>query len=296
MLMTPMTPKVMASPMAASSRTEPSERPYQRCWTICQRARCRSMAVIASAAVACTVAGKSAGRLPSSPRASWSLRSRMTPTASTLSTSFEDGWVRMIAARASSITFLTRASVSLASAPSRAGSAVASRDLNTACAAARRRFGIRCQQGETADRGLHRAAQAIVETHRLEARRRVAGDGLAGGSVEDLAGRLAHINLLGFGIEQQAAVLQGADDRDRQRIAAGRHGGNGSIGIAEGIGGKSCEGLLIALRERGRAGECEQPDAQQQHRRACAELPHPSPPVSEKQEAAQLPPPASMHG
>ena len=37
------------------------------------------------------LAGKSAGRLPSSPRASWSLRSRMTPMASTLSTSFDDG-------------------------------------------------------------------------------------------------------------------------------------------------------------------------------------------------------------
>ena len=29
MLMTPMTPKVMASPMAASSSTEPSDSPYQ---------------------------------------------------------------------------------------------------------------------------------------------------------------------------------------------------------------------------------------------------------------------------
>ena len=30
MLMTPMTPKVMARPMAASSSTEPSDRPYQK--------------------------------------------------------------------------------------------------------------------------------------------------------------------------------------------------------------------------------------------------------------------------
>ena len=38
MLMTPMTPKVMARPMAASSSTEPSESPYQRfCTRVPQR-------------------------------------------------------------------------------------------------------------------------------------------------------------------------------------------------------------------------------------------------------------------
>ena len=39
MLMTPMTPKVMARPMAASSRTEPSESPYQTFWTLSHIAR-----------------------------------------------------------------------------------------------------------------------------------------------------------------------------------------------------------------------------------------------------------------
>ena len=34
MLMTPMTPKVMARPMAASSSTEPSESPYQAFCTV----------------------------------------------------------------------------------------------------------------------------------------------------------------------------------------------------------------------------------------------------------------------
>ena len=101
----------------------------------------------------------------------------------------------MIAARASSIAFLTRASVSLAKAPSSAGSAVASRDLNTACAAAEPPVRVRRQQGQAADRGLDGAAQAIVETHGLEAGRRLAGDRLTGGGVEDLPGRLAHINL-----------------------------------------------------------------------------------------------------
>ena len=38
MLMTPMTPKVMARPIAASSSTEPSEMPYQMFWPAAQSA------------------------------------------------------------------------------------------------------------------------------------------------------------------------------------------------------------------------------------------------------------------
>ena len=39
MLMTPITPKVMARPIAASSSTEPSESPYQAFCTALQNAR-----------------------------------------------------------------------------------------------------------------------------------------------------------------------------------------------------------------------------------------------------------------
>ena len=38
MLMTPITPKVMASPIAASSSTEPSDSPYQAFCTVAQTA------------------------------------------------------------------------------------------------------------------------------------------------------------------------------------------------------------------------------------------------------------------
>ena len=41
MLMTPITPKVMARPIAASSRTEPSDSPYQAFCTIDHSARLR---------------------------------------------------------------------------------------------------------------------------------------------------------------------------------------------------------------------------------------------------------------
>ena len=50
MLMTPMTPKVMASPIAASSSTEPSDRPYQAFCTIDHIARLLWIEAIALAA------------------------------------------------------------------------------------------------------------------------------------------------------------------------------------------------------------------------------------------------------
>ena len=48
MLLTPMTPKVMARPMAASSNTEPSETPYQTFWPISQATRPVSILAIAA--------------------------------------------------------------------------------------------------------------------------------------------------------------------------------------------------------------------------------------------------------
>ena len=54
MLMTPITPKVMARPMAASSSTEPSDNPYQMFCTWAQRARRVWMALAPSSAEAFT--------------------------------------------------------------------------------------------------------------------------------------------------------------------------------------------------------------------------------------------------
>ena len=50
MLMTPITPKVMASPMAARNRTEPSEIPYQMFWPACHMASLVSIASMPSSA------------------------------------------------------------------------------------------------------------------------------------------------------------------------------------------------------------------------------------------------------
>ncbi len=70
MLMTPITPKVMARPMAASSSTEPSDSPYQRFCATFQAASRLSMAVMASAVTRCTPSLWLPGRPASSPRES----------------------------------------------------------------------------------------------------------------------------------------------------------------------------------------------------------------------------------
>jgi hypothetical protein len=97
----------------------------------------------ASRAARATAGEVSEGRLASSATASWSARSRMTAIAAILSASGESPEPRTIAARASSIAFLILEFVSLAIAASRAGRALASCDLKTACAASRRLPGSR---------------------------------------------------------------------------------------------------------------------------------------------------------
>ncbi len=70
MLMTPMTPNVIASPMAASSSTEPSERPYQVFCSALQIARLLWIDAIASAAACRTDGGAFTGTPLSSASAS----------------------------------------------------------------------------------------------------------------------------------------------------------------------------------------------------------------------------------
>ncbi len=143
MLMTPITPKVMASPIAASNSTEPSESPYQAFCTVAQAASWLCIEVTASRAARCTVAGAPAGRPASRFNASWSPRRRTTATASSLSASEASSENRITAARASVSACLIRGSVSFSKAASSAGSTLVSRDLNTACADSKRFSGSR---------------------------------------------------------------------------------------------------------------------------------------------------------
>ena len=138
MLITPMTPKVMARPMAASSRTEPREIPYQAFCTASHRTSRFLIAAIVVVAAFMTAGEVSAGRLERSASASWSPRWRAMSTAASFSSSLPLSPARMTAALASVSARLTRGSCSLASAVSSVGSAFAARDLNTACAASNR--------------------------------------------------------------------------------------------------------------------------------------------------------------
>ena len=70
MLMTPITPKVMARPMAASSSTEPSDSPYQAFCTIDHSARLLWMADVALAAARAIAGGWSPVKPVSSASAS----------------------------------------------------------------------------------------------------------------------------------------------------------------------------------------------------------------------------------
>ena len=89
--MTPMTPKVIASPIAASKSTEPSDRPYQAFCTIDHMARLLWIEAIALAAARATLGGTSLGRPVSSAIASWSPFALTTATASSFSTSVASG-------------------------------------------------------------------------------------------------------------------------------------------------------------------------------------------------------------
>ena len=81
MLMTPIVPKVMASPMAARSSTEPSEMPYQTFWAICQAASVCSTESAPAVAAVLTSPSEAAATVLRMPSESRSARSRTTAMA-----------------------------------------------------------------------------------------------------------------------------------------------------------------------------------------------------------------------
>ncbi len=165
MLMTPITPNVMASPIAASSKTDPSERPYHAFCTTSQMASWFLIEATASRAARMTATGVSGGRLDRSAKASWSPRSRITATASRLSASLASGMNSRTAARASIKASLTVGSVSLAIAASSAGRALASFDLKTARAASSLRDGLAaCRVRPPTAASIERRSRLLMRT------------------------------------------------------------------------------------------------------------------------------------
>ena len=140
MLMTPMTPKVMARPMAASSSTEPSDSPYQTFCAADHRARSPSTRRTASAMAepsASLAPLEAASRIA---RVSWLLLAAMVFTAS-IFTASEASLFRMAAARARSMTARTLSFCSAAIASVSGSTASGSPLFSTDWAAAMRMAG-----------------------------------------------------------------------------------------------------------------------------------------------------------
>ena len=154
----------------------------------------------------------------------------------------------MTAARASVSACLMRGSVSFSSAASSAGSALCSRDLNTACADSKR------LSGSAACRLKPPTAASSARRTRLLTRTslRSAGSAPAAGSPVaasiSLPGLVLVEDLLLLGAVGQPAVLQRLDDGDGPRIAGRRDLGNPGVGLAEIV--------LEEMRQRGgKAGQ-----------------------------------------
>jgi len=71
---------------------------------------------------------------------------------------------------------------------------------------------------------------------------------MASRTIEQASRRLAHVNLLVTGAEQQAAVLQRLDHLQRQRTSTRRDRADRAVGIVEGVLGEARERRLIGLR------------------------------------------------
>ena len=188
MLITPMTPKVMARPMAASSSTEPSEIPYQAFCTAFQSASRFWMAAMAVAAAFTTGADGVAGQARQQPERVLIAALRITSTAASLSSSLgvvagqNDRGARLHQrALDPRILFLGDGGLERRQ---RACLARLEHRLRGVVALGR----VGRQQRERAERRIDGAAQPVVDAHRVDIGRRIAGDRLPGRGVGQLVG------------------------------------------------------------------------------------------------------------
>ncbi len=232
MLMTPMTPNVMASPMAASSSTEPSERPYQAFCTALHMASRPSIDLMASVGGALDRIGRivrQAGQQPARllVAAVAHDRDRLELVGGRRVRLIEhdggprlgecalDPWIRLLRNR----RVEGRKRRRFARLEHRL------RGVETFA-------GIGGEQGQAAESSVDRAPQPIIDPYGLEPARCAAGHRPPAACIENFAGFLPNVDFLVVGIEQQAPILQGFDHLRRQRIAAGRHRIDRGFGVA----------------------------------------------------------------
>ena len=108
--------------------------------------------------------------------------------------------------------------------------------------------GVVGKQRQAADRGVDRAAQAIVEPHRGEIVGGNAARGRAGRRIPQRVGFVLDVDFLGVCVEIKPAVLQCADDLGRARIAACGKIGDRLIGVGIFVGGEAGERIVERLR------------------------------------------------
>ena len=144
--------------------------------------------------------------------------------------------------------------------------------------------GVGRHQGQAAERRLDDPSQAVVEAHRRKVGGRAAGDRFAGCGVDQaVGGRLANENALAVGAEKQAPLLQGADDRCGERVAASGNRVDTLDRVVEAVGREAEKPILVGsgARRRHHGGE----HAKRTHERdeAIAEGTHPDRPgISER--------------
>ena len=122
--------------------------------------------------------------------------------------------------------------------------------------------GIGRQQRQAAERCLHGAAQAVVETDGGGTVRQLVDRG-AGGGVDDLAVGARYENLLGLRIGRQPSVLQRADDGKGQRIARGGDHADRLVGVGKIVIGEFGDRILERARQRRHGEGCGQEDCEQ---------------------------------
>ena len=131
--------------------------------------------------------------------------------------------------------------------------------------------GIGRQQRQAAERGLHGAAQAVVEADGGRAIRQLV-DGGAGGGIDDLAVGAGDENFLGFRIGRQPAFLQRADDGKGERIARCGDRADRLVGVGKIVIGEFGDRILERTRQRRHGEGCGQEDCEQNRANTVEEI------------------------
>ena len=252
MLMTPITPNVMARPMAASSSTEPSDRPYQAFCSACHRFSVKPMEEAAAAAAALTAgdaSGAAAARFTSL-SASPSPRAFRVAMAASRSASEPAPEVATMAARGLEQRGLDGRVALPGERRVHGGDGLGIGRVEGRVGGGQALRTVRRQQVEAADRGGDLRPDGVVEADLLQAALHHALGLGTGGGVVERAGAVEVIDAVAAGVEEQAPVRQGAEHGRCRRGAAGDELVDAALRFGEPVGREMRQRVV----DRGGAG------------------------------------------